>query len=506
MNNIKYKSLVSNALILMVLFTLMALSNANYPVQADSEITTPEASSSTSTTVYLPLIKQKPAYFISPTGNDAASGTSEAAAWATFNHAWKYLYPGDTLILLDGVYRQTLNPNVRNGLPGSPITIRAKNDGKAVIDGEYIRLPVKLGDTWPGPIGDYFVIQGIVAKNSSGMVYFILGDHNILRRVSGYNANTDTNSHVFAISRKGDYNLIEDCIAAGTGRKMVLVHESQYNTVRRCFAAWRQWDGREWHDCWPWGDGIEIYNANLNTIENSIAYSRNPTWQISLLAQGSDSHSNGNKILGTMAIRSGMKEDGTPMDWGTTRPEPTDYTCIRNFDSWPGQRDGFNVYEGDAEIKDNLWQDIFAWGAAGLGISWEAAQGTYPTTGNNHVNRATFLNNGLDNPCAAWPCVFGGLYTDAIQADLDHFSSITNSKIENIFISWPTYPNGPRNLTSMDGEGARLTHRYINGVLTDQPLWPWPMEKRIRDELGYSVTEMMTQIIFGTTNLNLIYP
>ncbi len=64
---------------------------------------------------------------------------------------------------------------------------------------------------------------------------------------------------------------------------MVLVHIGQHNTIRRCFADWRQWDGREWHDCWPWGDGIEIYNASNNTIENSIAYSMNPTWQISLL-------------------------------------------------------------------------------------------------------------------------------------------------------------------------------------------------------------------------------
>ncbi len=83
-------------------------------------------------------------------------------------------------MLLDGVYHEMLNPNVRNGQPGMPITIRAKNDGKVIIDGEHVRLPVKLGDTWPGPIGNYFVIEGIIAKNSNGMVYDIKGDHNIL--------------------------------------------------------------------------------------------------------------------------------------------------------------------------------------------------------------------------------------------------------------------------------------------------------------------------------------
>ena len=170
------------------------------------------------------------------------------------------------------------------------------------------------------------------------------------------------------------------------------------------------------------------------------------------------------------------------MDWGPTRPQPTEYTCVRDF-GWPGQRDGFNVYEGYAEIKDNLWQDIFAWGAAGLGIAWPNS--SYPTTGNNRINRATFFNNGLDNPCGAWPCVFGGIQTDALQVDLNHFTSITNSKIENIFIDWPNYPTGPRNMTSMNGEGARLSYRYIDGAITTQPLWPWPMEDQIKNELGY---------------------
>ena len=84
-------------------------------------------------------------FYISPSGNDNNAGTSESAPWATFNRAWQDLFPGDTLILLDGVYYQSLNPNRRNGLPGSPITIRAKNDGQAIIDGQNQRVPVKLG-------------------------------------------------------------------------------------------------------------------------------------------------------------------------------------------------------------------------------------------------------------------------------------------------------------------------------------------------------------------------
>jgi hypothetical protein len=53
-------------------------------------------------------------YYLSPVGNDQNSGISADAAWASFDRAWRDLYPGDTLVLLDGIYRQTLQPNQRN--------------------------------------------------------------------------------------------------------------------------------------------------------------------------------------------------------------------------------------------------------------------------------------------------------------------------------------------------------------------------------------------------------
>ena len=73
-------------------------------------------------------------YHLSPKGDDGASGASAGDAWATFARAFRALSPGDTLVLADGVYRQSILPK-RSGEPGRPITIRAQNDGGAVIDG-----------------------------------------------------------------------------------------------------------------------------------------------------------------------------------------------------------------------------------------------------------------------------------------------------------------------------------------------------------------------------------
>jgi hypothetical protein len=162
-----------------------------------------------------------------------------------------------------------------------------------------------------------------------------------------------------------------------------------------------------------------------------------------------------------------------------------------NFD-WPNRRSGFSLH-GKGEVRDNLFQDIFAWGNAGLGLVTKQ-EGLFS---NNNVIRATIINNGIDNPDGPWPGQYGGIDTDVLQSALDKFAKVENSYIEKIFVEWAGYPSGERNMTSMNGEGARLTHRYVDGVLTDIPLWPWPMEGRIQNELGISVTDMMTGLIFG---------
>jgi hypothetical protein len=51
--------------------------------------------------------------------------------------------------------------------------------------------------------------------------------------------------------------------------------------------------------------------------------------------------------------------------------------------------------------------------------------------------------------------------------------------------------------------GANVCHRYHDGVLTKQPLWPWPMNQRIKDamaESGRIVVDVTSTVeeIFGT--------
>ena len=51
--------------------------------------------------------------------------------------------------------------------------------------------------------------------------------------------------------------------------------------------------------------------------------------------------------------------------------------------------------------------------------------------------------------------------------------------------------------TAYQGEGARLTSKYIGGVLTDEPLFPWGMQERAMAELGIDVTALAQSAIQG---------
>ncbi|MFO7955641.1 MAG: chondroitinase-B domain-containing protein [Candidatus Brocadiia bacterium] len=389
-------------------------------------------------------------YYMSPDGDDGASGVSEAAPWGTFGHAFDTMEPGDTLLLMDGVYRQTLGPK-RSGEPGKPITIRALNDGMATIDGEFERVPVWIDRDW-------ITVEGIVARNSRRTVYSIMkGSHNVLRRCTGYNANPDKNAHVFGVTYpEAQHNLLEDCAASGTGRKMFMFFLSKHNTMRRCFANWQRWDGRE-HPRLPWPNGanLQFYGANHCTMENCIGVGRIPAWwSVSMFAQANTKSCIGNRILGTIALNAGTNEDGGPRQWGE-RPDPCEGNVVHQGYRAPGL---LLVTSAGRPCRDNVFRDCFASGNIGSGL---VVNGPVENCVVDHV---TLRGNGGQN----------------LRIDDEADVKVTNCNVEG---------------TEHTGEGARLTHRYVDGELTDEPLWPWPMEERIQREMGISVTEWMTEVL-----------
>jgi len=470
-------------------------------------------------------------YYISPTGNDVNNGTSESTPIRNFTKAWQLLFPGDTLILLDGTYYQTMAPNVRDGASNpnidtsdyitypldhplrtkNYITIKAKNDGKAIIDGQNQRLTVLLGYYTQNWKGHYFILEGLVAKNSTEDVYFVMSHNVIIRRSSGFNASTDRNTHVFTTWTDGNPSdpsniLLEDNFASGTGRKMFVAYASYVNVVfRRNVGLWRDWRGAI--DCqnhWPTGDNIEIYNWDQpdlsnypkllgnSIVENNIALGGTPMYGISLSPNPAMTREN--NFLGNISIWAGMQLGGTPRTWNCSDiPSSCQPLTCTKFTEWHAQRAGFNfgVYSHPTYIN-NTFRDLFAWGNGGVGLSAGEppdSTGWNSSSRNNILEHLTLANNGLGSP----PPQEGAGTEITDNPSLRMFQ--TYGQLSNLYIEGDSrYPN--------KNAGARLRYRYVNGTLTNQELWPWPMEQRIKDELArefgiqnFSVTNTIVPLI-----------
>ena len=400
-------------------------------------------------------------WYVSPTGSDANTGTSTASPFATFNKAWTKVLSGQSLCLMDGVYNQKLWPNVRDGLPGQPITVRAINDGKAIIDGQGGDAAIKLGESWPGPIGNYFVLEGLVARNAEDVI-LVYGHHNTLKRVSAYDADTNTNSSIITVAWTNNV-LLEDVIAAGTGRKNILIFSSTDVTVRRAYAYWTRWDGAEFCNAgWPAGNGINPYSSSNITVENSIAIGPFGARAINLTNQSETATNSGNKVLGSIAVGTFKQPDGSMYVY----PLPTNPCGYKNPPTfYQGNRAGMGEITQGAQVSP-VWRDVLITGFADAGFINDKPFGVGAT--GVILDHATIYNNDLA----------GNGSREFI--DTPGTVTVTNSKIEG---------------TAYQGQGARLTNRYIDGVLTTQPLWPWPMDGRAQAELGYTVTSIVQPYI-----------
>jgi hypothetical protein len=369
------------------------------------------------------------------------------------------LQPGEVLCLADGVYTESISP-ARSGQAGRPITVRAVNDGKAILDGEGQRRVIYLGLDW-------WAIEGLVARNGWGDVMRIDGDNNTVRRVSFYNADTDVNSTVVFVN--GDDNLLEDVVAAGSGRWGVEIYEGNRNTLRRVFVKWESWDGRNFCGVsFPNGFAAGVYNGSNNIMENVIAYGRAVTG-IMVQANHDVAVADNNSVLGSMALFMGRDYDGSAWTYGTgqaqptSRPGPTD--CPNNITQWDwgGQRVGFLLF-GQGTLRNNVFRDVLAAGNMGVGFSAMQPYSAGPKSG-NVLERARLVGNG--EGAAGWESAQGGQIYNGLGVQV--------------------LPGAPV-----------LGARYVNRTLTTQPLLPWPMEARIQAELGISATAIWTQAMEGT--------
>lgn len=402
--------------------------------------------------------------------------------------------PGTVLCLKDGEYRgrdSMIQPPVGapSGEPGARVVIRAVHDGAVWIDGEFERRPVHLDRL------SYWTVRGLNLYNSRGPVVTISGrpesgakdegqsqepsHHIVLSRIvawrdyipygslAEYDEAGGSDVHIFRLRDVAD-TVIEDCAGFGWARKVFENHRSKRVVIRR---SWARFDGR-----YPYKGGNKFafscahegYDALCENLIATVGGSHDLSAQsasyapgVHLIAAdgsapidarwlepaGRDAFSLGLRILGSLAYVS---------------PDA-------RFTRVGGYQVGGNVYPSKGVKGVHIGDSVAAIGSA--------------------RKRAATLSNCDDDPAKHPDGCSWQLKDDKAKAPLElQDVTLMGAHVPPTRIRSDWQQTGARELgwgASVDvyqgrGGGASLCHRYVDGKETKLPLWPWPMQDRIR--------------------------
>jgi hypothetical protein len=114
-------------------------------------------------------------YYVAPNGKDSNRGT-KSAPFRNIQKAASVVNPGDTVIVKDGTYTDNNSDNwvvriKRSGTSSNPITFRAENRHKAVIDGNNNRTGygIDINASW-------IVIEGFEIKDINTIAIWLRAD------------------------------------------------------------------------------------------------------------------------------------------------------------------------------------------------------------------------------------------------------------------------------------------------------------------------------------------
>lgn len=191
-------------------------------------------------------------YYISPTGNDSASGSFQAP-WRTFSKAMTVIIPGDTLEVRGGTYAQSINPKA--GTQGLPVTIIAAQGETPIISGSGTGSGVNLVDK------SYVIIDGLTITNFNNGLELANSTGIIIRNTIlpgnksfGIDGNTVVNSEFAS-------NTVTDTGTETTGYSAININGLKNSLIHHNTVA------RSRHN------GIVIsYASDNNEIYNNTAY------------------------------------------------------------------------------------------------------------------------------------------------------------------------------------------------------------------------------------------
>lgn len=481
--------------ILCALLNVSVAALAQLPVSSDQQRASTEARRND------PSKAAYTTFFVSPAGNDSSGGRSAASPFKSFARVFSQMKPGDELVMLDGTYSVEAGTGTihyegnhsaqpPSGISASQQTvIRALQPGKVTIKGALFLGRSTRKDS-------HLRIQGITF-DGGGSLY---NTSHVTIKDCGFRGSLGigTNDH----HNGNSYNLIEDVWVWASGQRIIAInYRSHFNVWRRVLV---RGDGCGKSNCQGSGSpnvGITVYDSNHVSLQNVMVIDR-------ILASGDSPYADfavaqhtpdpryyfgNNEWLGTISLNS--PDQGYYME--PDRNQTLDPTIkISNAIAWNSAGTGFNLdREGSNILLENL---TISAGADGIRVAPALANKS------GRLRNSLIMHAGRYGVNSAFPSNHMVIYgaKEAVnkqQAPCKTACYQTNPRADGHPPSLTYLPRiEPGSVLSRRGEngsaiGANIIRRYGRdgsffgepdfNTLTADPLWPWPNEERLREEM-----------------------
>jgi hypothetical protein len=366
--------------------------------------------------------------------------------------------------------------------------IKAQNDGQATVITNSSAPACFINSK------SYVDLEGIICVGQGSTYYRAVdvtaSSHINLRRISAYNKSGEDGSG-FQVD-DSSYVLIEDGVAMGNCRKQYNIQSDDHVTLRRCWASFDNWLGTG-----SAGDlgTLTIYGSSNCIVENCIV-TRTPSSTgtihgIHNWANTGQTASNnvyyGNVVYGlTDWAYLVNRADASVGSENNIFTNNVGINNLRGFD----QRADTNMTVTNLTMAGTT--------SATVGAYQVDASGTVTGVIGNVTNSSLYgsAGYGFYRVDSTLNHSYNNLYSNA-SGDYNGTTAGTGEKTLNPAYDTATYGKGAYLMvpTALQGQGesgadigAEVLYRYVDGVLTSVALWPWPMESRICDETGYSVS------------------
>jgi hypothetical protein len=441
-------------------------------------------------------------YYLSPAGSDAAAGTAPASAWQTFAKAFAAMGAGDELILLDGVYADATTGHIswqgaRSGQPPSgsslatPTRVRALNPGKVTIQGEadpglFIGRSARKDR--------YIRIEGITFKGG-GQLY---NTQYVTLKDCGFHGGLTigTNDH----DQGNTDNLVEDAWVWGSGLRIIAAnYRADRNVWRRVVV---RGDGCGLAECAGSGNpnvGITVYESRQVSLQNVLvvdrilatagvsgwSYTDSPYADFASAQHTSGYPFGDNEWLGTLSLNSPdsgyyLEADaaGSPAvrldnavvwnaaDWGMNVAVPATVR-LAHLTSQVQSGDGVRL------MSPGTLDSVIALGSGRFGINSVNAPA--------HANVSGAWDSAYNQTSCTAGCYASDPRSDGTTPSLRYPVRIEPGSLLSGKGAAGT-DIGANVVQRYGAEGSRYGDAAYNTV-SAAPLWPWPNEGRIKQEM-----------------------